>query len=116
MIDKCAALVRFGMRRVASCRVASPKTTSKSISTAAAAAATAASAEAVDVCKCCWCLCFFFFWEPLQHHTKQRLATAALHASLPANAPVVIVILVVVVAVFVHSLVGAPIYISIEFI
>lgn len=58
---------------------------------------------------------FFFFWEPLQHHTKQRLATAALHASLPANAPVVIVILVVV-AVFVHSLVGAPIYISIELI
>lgn len=58
---------------------------------------------------------FFLFWEPLQHHTKQRLATAALQASLPANAPVVIVILVVV-AVFVHSLVGAPIYISIEFI
>lgn len=62
-------------------------------------------------------LVFMFFWEPLQHHTKQRLATAALHASLPANAPVVIVILVVVaVAVFVHSLVGAPIYISLEFI
>lgn len=95
---------RFGMRRVASCRVASPKTTSKSISTAAAAA-TAASTEAVDVCKCCcccyWCLCF---WEPLQHRAKQRLAarvrqlaTAALHASLPVNAPVVICILVIVV-------------------
>lgn len=46
----------------------------------------------------------YVFWEPLQHRTKQRLAarvrqlaTAALHASLPANAPVVICILVIVV-------------------
>lgn len=50
----------------------------------------------------------YVFWEPLQHRTKQRLAarvrqlaTAALHASLPANAPVVICILVIVVACFV---------------